>query len=315
MSRDLLKRRLAEGLLAFPATPFTADLVFDQAGFEAHVADLAGWQPAALVPAGGAGEIFSLSPEEQDRIVRLSVAAAAGVPVIAGVGQGVAIAAAQMRAAAAAGADGILLFPPYLVAAEQEGLAAYVEAVCRAADLPVVVYSRNNGILSPDTALRLADRLPSFIGLKDGAGDLEALVGLRRRAGDRLVLINGVPTAEIIARECFAAGIRSYSSAVFSFLPAFALRFFAAVRDGETATVDRLLADFYVPLTAIRSRKRGYAVSLVKAGLRLAGRPAGPVRPPLLDLAERDEHDLGRLVAVATAALAAAGRDPVRASG
>ena len=178
----------------------------------------------------------------------------------------------------------VLLFPPYLVAAEQAGLAAHLEAVCRAVDIPVIVYSRNNGVLAPDTALAVAERCPNFIGLKDGTGDFEALVSLRARAGDRLALVNGVPTAEIIAPQCFAAGVRSYTSAVFSFLPEFALGYFAAVRDGRQSEVDRLLAEFYVPLTAIRNRRRGYAVSIVKAGLRLVGRPAGPLRPPLIDL-------------------------------
>ena len=313
-AHDLLKRRISEGVLAFPATPFTADLAFDPAAFETHVAHLARSRPCAVVPAGGAGELFSLSPEEQDEVVRLAVGAAAGVPVIAGVGHGHAIAIARARAAEAHGADGILLFPPYLVTAEQEGLAAYVEAVCRAVALPVIVYSRNNGVIAPDTALRLAARCPNFIGLKDGTGDFEAVIGLARRAGERLVLVNGVPTAEIIASQCFAAGIRSYSSAVFSFLPEFALSYFDAVRDGRRSEVDRWLADFYVPLTAIRNRKRGYAVAIVKAGLRLAGRSAGPVRPPLIELDQRDERDLARLIEGALAAMAAPARVAAQAA-
>jgi 5-dehydro-4-deoxyglucarate dehydratase len=313
-AHDLLKRRISEGVLAFPATPFTRDLAFDPAAFEAHIAHLASFRPMALVPAGGAGELFSLSPEEQDAVVRLAVAAADGLPVIAGVGHGHAMAIARARSAEAAGADAILLFPPYLVSAEQEGLAAYVEAVCGAVALPVIVYSRNNGVVAPDTALRLAGRCENFIGLKDGIGDFEALIGLARRAGDRLVLINGVPTAEIIASQCFAAGIRSYSSAVLSFLPEFALGYFDAVRDGRRDDVDRRLADFYVPLTAIRNRKRGYAVALVKAGLRLVGRPAGPVRPPLLDLDERDECDLARLIEGTRLAVPPSARVAVKAA-
>jgi len=312
---DLLKRRISEGVLAFPVTPFAPDLSLDPAAFESHIAHLASFRPSALVPAGGAGELFSLSPEEQDRVIRATVAAADGIPVIAGVGQGIAIATERARAAERGGADAILVFPPYLVTAEQAGLAAYVEALCRTVDIPVIVYSRNNGVLAPDTALRIAERCANFIGLKDGIGDFEALVSLRRRVGDRLTLINGVPTAEIIASQFFAAGVRSYTSAVFSFLPEFALRYFEAVRDENRGEVDRLLGEFYVPLAAIRSRKRGYAVALVKAGLRLVGRPAGPVRPPLLDLDEDDERDLARLIARALPAAAPAVRVPVQAAG
>jgi 5-dehydro-4-deoxyglucarate dehydratase len=293
----MLRRQVSEGVLAFPATPFTPDGAFAPKAFEAHVAWLAGNGPLALCPAGGAGELFSLSLEEQAAVVRITVATSRGIPVIAGAGHGIAIATAMARAAEAAGADAILLFPPYLISPEQAGLFAYAEAVCRAVGISVIVYSRNNGVLTADTALRLADTCPNFIALKDGTGDFESLVGLARRAGDRLAIINGVPTAEIIASQCFALGVRSYTSAVFSFLPDLALRYFRAVRDGDRATVDRLLAEFYVPLTALRNRKRGYAVSLVKAGLEIVGRSAGPVRPPLVDLLPDDYRDLAVLIA------------------
>jgi 5-dehydro-4-deoxyglucarate dehydratase len=236
------------------------------------------------------------------------VAQAAGVPVVVGVGHGVAIATELARAAERVGADGLLVFPPYLIAAEQEGLLAYLTAVCRAVGISVIAYSRNNGILSPETAMRLAEACPNFVALKDGTGNFESLLALRRLAGDRLAIVNGVPTAEIIASQCFAAGIRSYSSAVFSFLPEFALAYYRAVRDGDRAEVDRLLNAFYVPVTAIRSRKRGYAVSIVKAGLRLVGKGVGPVRPPLVELTRADMDELAGLIDWARADLA--GRAP-----
>ncbi len=312
---SIVKRRISEGVLAFPVTPFGRDGALDAPAFEAHVARLATHRPAALCPAGGAGELFSLTLEEHSTLCRIAVAAGAGVPVVAGVGYGLSMAIAMARTAEAAGADAILLFPPYLVVAEQEGLLAYATAVCRSVGIGVIVYSRNNGILTADTALRLADACPNFIALKDGAGDFESLVALARRAGDRLAIINGVPTAEIIASQCFALGMRSYTSAVFSFLPEFALRYFHAVRDADRSVVDRLLADFYVPLTAIRNRKRGYAVALVKAGLEIAGYPAGPVRPPLVELSLDDRRDLTALIARAGSLADDKAALPVQAAG
>ena len=303
---EMLKRRIAEGLVAFPATPFTQDGELDVGGLEEHIATLAAHRPSLLVPAGGAGELFSLSAAEHETICRIAVAEKTGIPVMAGVGFGVAMATEMARTAERAGADAILLFSPYLITPDQEGLAAYVAAVCRAVGIGVVAYSRNNGVLAADTALRLADACPNFIAVKDGTGDFEGLVSLKQRAGDRLTLINGVPTAEIIAPQCFAIGIRSYSSAVFSFLPEFALAYFRAVRDGDEGTVNRMLAEFYVPLTAIRNRKRGYAVALVKAGLGAVGQPAGPVRPPLVDFSPADARDLALLIERARALTAGA---------
>jgi 5-dehydro-4-deoxyglucarate dehydratase len=293
----MLQRRISEGILAFPATPFRDDTgAIDEGRFAGHIADLIAARPAAIVPAGGAGEIFSLDQGEQAALVRIARQNAGDTPVIAGVGYGLAIAVEMARAAERAGAAAILLFPPYLITPDQDGLVAYAEAVCRSVSIGVVVYSRDNGVLAPDSVMRLADRCRNLIALKDGTGDFEALVALKYRAGDRLALINGVPTAETIAPQCFAIGIRSYTSAIFSFLPALAVHFYKALCSGDRAVVDEVLERFVVPLTAIRRRRRGYAVAIVKAGLELVGKPMGRVRPPLVGLSPADRDDLAVLI-------------------
>jgi 5-dehydro-4-deoxyglucarate dehydratase len=169
--------------------------------------------------------------------------------------------------------------------------------VCRAVSIGVIVYSRDNGIFTPETVLRLAENCPNLIGLKDGTGDFEAMGALKRDAGDRLIIINGVPTAEILARQFFSIGVRAYSSAVFSFLPPLAMAFFRAVSSGDVAKAEQITNEFYLPITKLRSRKRGYAVSIIKAGLRAIGKPAGPVRPPLLDLDAGEQDELAKLIA------------------
>jgi 5-dehydro-4-deoxyglucarate dehydratase len=282
MNHDDLRRRLSRGVLAFPATVFDPAGELDEVAFGDHIADLVAWRPAAVVSAGGAGEIFSLSLREQQRAVAIAVEKRRDVPVIAGVGQGLAQAREMAAIAEKEGADGVLLFPPYLVQSEQQGLAAYVAQVCAAVSIPVV----------------------NLVALKDGVGDFEALVGLASRTRGRLALVNGVPTAEIVARQFFAAGVTSYSSAVFTFLPAVANRFYLALDHGEAELVDRLLAEFYVPLTAIRRRRKGYAVAIVKAGLRVMGKPAGMVRPPLVDLSSDEIHELEGLIGRAAAIVA-----------
>nr|WP_246429892.1 5-dehydro-4-deoxyglucarate dehydratase [Prosthecomicrobium pneumaticum] len=292
-----LAKALSEGILAFPATAFRDDGAIDADGMARHVATLAAEQPAALVPIGGAGEIFSVDPDEYETLLDVAIDQAGDVPVIAGVGHGLATARRAARAAERLGAPGILLFPPYLTTADQAGLAHYVGAVCETVGIGVIAYSRNNGIFDAETALRLAERHPNFLGVKDGVGDFETILKLKLEGGDRFTLINGVPTAEILAAQCFAVGVTSYSSAVFTFLPAVAKRFYRAVRDGETEVFDRLMREFYLPLVAIRNRRRGYAVSIVKAGLRAVGEPAGPVRAPLMDLTAEEMAQLEALIA------------------
>jgi 5-dehydro-4-deoxyglucarate dehydratase len=302
---DDLAARVAEGVLAFPATPFSASGDLDEACLATHVAWLAEQKPCALVPAGGAGELFSLDLAEHERVIRTTVDSAGAVPVIAGVGNGLPIAIQMAKAAERAGADAVLLLPPYLTTAEQAGLSNFIEQVCNSVSIGVIAYSRNNGVLTTETALRLADRCDNFVGVKDGVGDFESLNKLALSAAGRLVLINGVPTAEILARQCFAIGIRAYSSAVFSFAPHIARRFFDAVRDDDKAISDRLMADLYLPLIGLRNRRRGYAVSLVKGGLQAVGLPAGPVRAPLLDLLAEEVAEIGRWVETVSAFLAA----------
>ena len=109
MDQARLMTTLERGVLAFPATPFTKEGALDIAALEAHVAAVAAHRPIALVPAGGAGELFSLTAGEHAAIVRATVANAAGVPVIAGIGGGLGVSAEMARNAEKAGADGPLL--------------------------------------------------------------------------------------------------------------------------------------------------------------------------------------------------------------
>ncbi len=121
----------------------------------------------------------------------------------------------------------------------------------------------------------------------------------RQTLGDRLVYIGGMPTAEVYAVPYLAAGFSTYSSAVFNFIPRVAQRFYAAVRGGDSAMTDDILMRFFKPYLALRNRRRGYAVSIVKAGMRVVGRSAGPVRSPLVDLTAAEEGELRDLLAAA----------------
>jgi 5-dehydro-4-deoxyglucarate dehydratase len=297
MELGQVKTRLGAGLLAFPVTHFTADLAFDEPAYRINLQANLAEAPSALFCPGGTGEFFSLTLAECRQVVAAAVAEAAGkVPIIAGVGYGTAMAIEFARAAESAGADGVLVLPQYLLKCDQAGLLAHLEAVCRAVKIGVVVYNRDNCVLDPATVEKLAARCPNLIGFKDGHGDVEQLVAVRARMGDRLVYIGGMPTAEIFALPYQAAGFTTYSSAVFNFVPAMAKQFYAATRSGDRKTTDDLLRRFFMPYMAIRNRKPGYAVSIVKAGMRLVGRPAGPVRPPLTDLGESELAELRRLL-------------------
>ena len=90
-------------------------------------------------------------------------------------------------------------------------------------------------------------------------------------------------------------GITSYSSAVYKFVPDVAMRFFRALGSDPVA-VRRLLTQFYLPLAKLRARRSGYAVSVIKADLRVTGFDCGPVSAPLVDFSQEETQALAALV-------------------
>lgn len=298
MTPQEFAKSIGAGLLSFPVTHFKDDFSFDESAYRDHIEWLLQHEPAGLFAAGGTGEFFSLTLDEVSQVTRAAVEQTKGrVPVVAGCGYGTAIAKQFTKAGEEAGADGFLLLPPYLVNADPAGLAAHVEAVCRSTSLGVIFYNRDNAILSDAWLAKLCDRCPNLIGFKDGYGDIELMTRIYARLGDRLTYVGGLPTAETFALPYLEMGVTTYSSAIFNFLPNFAQDFYAAVRRRDHEHVYRELRDFVLPYIEIRNRKKGYAVSIVKAGMRAIGRPAGPVRSPLTDLEASEIESLTKLIA------------------
>ena len=298
MDPQQLKQTIGGGLLSFPVTHFTVDNRLNEATYRSHLAWMLEHEPAGLFAAGGTGEFFSLTLDEYSSVVRAAANEIAGrVPLLAGCGYGTSMAIQFAQAAEAAGAQGLLLFPPYLVNGEQAGLLAHAEAVCKSTTLGVIVYNRDNAIVNEDTLAKLAERCPNLIGFKDGVGNLELMARISLRLGDRLTYIGGLPTAETFALPYLEMGVTTYSSAIFNFLPVWAKDFYAAVRRRDREYVATELREFVMPYLAIRDRKKGYAVSIIKAGMNLIGRPAGPVREPLTDLAADELEQLRALMA------------------
>jgi 5-dehydro-4-deoxyglucarate dehydratase len=293
-----MAKRVGAGLLSFPVTHFGENFEFQPKPYQEHIAWLLSHKPAGLFAAGGTGEFFSLTLSEFSSVVRAAVAQTTKqVPLVAGCGYGTAMAKEFAQAAEDAGADGILLLPPYLVGSEQAGLAAHVEAVCASTKLGVIMYNRDNAVLDDASLEQLCHRCPNLVGFKDGVGDIERMTRIYSRLGDRLTYIGGLPTAETFALPYLELGVTTYSSAIFNFLPNFALEFYAAVRRRDHAAVFAGLRELVLPYIQIRNRRKGYAVSIVKAGMKAVGRPAGQVRSPLTDLTEAEYQELAKLLA------------------
>jgi 5-dehydro-4-deoxyglucarate dehydratase len=297
MTPQDLKQIISSGLLSFPVTDFDAQGNFNAAGYAARLEWLAPYGASALFAAGGTGEFFSLEPKEYSEIIRTAVDTCRGkVPIIAGAGGPTRVAIAYAQEAERLGAHGVLLLPHYLTEASPEGIAAHVEAVCKSVSCGVIVYNRAICRLDATQLARLAERCPNLVGYKDGLGNIELMVSIRRKLGDRFAYLGGLPTAEVYAAAYKALGVPVYSSAVFNFIPKTAMEFYEALAKDDHETVGRLLDTFFLPYLQIRDRKQGYAVSIIKAGAKLVGHDAGPVRTPLTDLTEEEVGMLAGLI-------------------
>ncbi len=282
MELSKIKSSLEDGLLSFPITDFDHNGEFNEETYIARLEWFVSHHVSSVFVAGGTGEFFSLSANEYEKIVTISAKTIAGrVPVIASVGRSIKEAISFAKMAEKAGINALLLFPPYLTECPQEGVFEYAKNIIKNTTLPVIYYNRGNGVLSTEYIQKLADVCPNLIGLKDGTGNMQDLNDTIKTIGKRLSYIGGVPTAEIIAEAYLSIGVNTYSSAAFNFVPELANKFYKSLRAGDSDTVKEITQKFYIPFVRMRSKKNGYAVSLIKAGAKLIGRSAGDVRPPL----------------------------------
>jgi len=278
---------LPERVLYFPVTPFDERGTVATDVLDEHLASRLAHNPGAVFIACGTGEFHALSLAEYTVVVERGVTVSAGaVPVVAGTGGPLGHALECARVAEQLGADALLVLPPYLVSGPQQGIVAYVEAIAAATELPLIVYHRGTSQFTVDSIERLAAN-PRVAGFKDGVGDValaqEFVLAARRSGRTDLQFFNGLLTAELSQRAYRAIGVPLYSSAVFAMAPEIANAWFDAYKSSDDTRIDELLDGFYTPLVRLRDSTPGYAVSLIKAGLRLAGSDVGGVRPPLVD--------------------------------
>lgn len=283
------------GVFGFPVTPFRSDLSLDLAALERNVDEMASHRFCALVAAGGTGEMYSMSPDEIEQAIATSVRAVNGrMPVVAGTGFNAAIGADLARRAEKAGAQCILALPPYYVAAPEEGLFAYYEAIGRATDLPLIVYSRDWAVFTPDMVGRLTDRVPTLSAWKDGQGDMRKYQRIMQQNGDRLAWFGGL--GDDCVPGYFAIGVQAYTSSISNISPRLSLLLAEAGMQRDFRQLNELMERYVHPLYALRERCKGYEVAIMKQAMEMLGMKAGPVRPPLTDCRAKDIEDLRKLM-------------------
>jgi 5-dehydro-4-deoxyglucarate dehydratase len=294
MHPNTLRNKLS-GVIAFPITPFKYDLSLDLPGLHQNLNKLLEYPVSAVVPAGGTGEMYSLTTAEYLRVIELTVLAVEDrIPVIAGVGFGQRLGVEMAQAAENAGADGILIFPPYYPQAEEDGLFEYYRSIAKATRLGVILYSRDWATFTPPMVERMT-AIPNLVAWKDGQGDIRRLQSIIHHVGERLLWIGGA--GDDLIGAYYSTGIRAFSSSVAAVAPALALKLHELAAADDTEALAELLERCVIPLFALRARRKGYEVSAMKAMMDMIGLNGGPVRPPLVNVSPAEFDELRTVLA------------------
>ncbi len=261
-------------------TPFTAAGELDLDRAQALAVRLVEDGNDGLVLNGTTGEAPTTRGTEKAALLRAVVEAVGDrCQIVAGVGSNHTDHSVQMaRDAVEAGVDGLLVVTPYYNKPPQAGVVAHVEAVCAGgAGTPVMLYDipgRTGLAMTTDTIVRLAEN-PQVVAMKDAKLDLEAASAVLARTD--LAWYSGQDAYTLPMLAMGAVGVVGTST---HFTARATADLIAAHDAGE---VDRARELHYRLLPAYSGIFRTQGTILVKAGLRLTGFDAGPVRLPLVD--------------------------------
>lgn len=296
MTREL--RRPFGRLLTAMVTPFHPDGSLDVEGAAALAAWLVDEQGNdGLVLSGTTGESPTTTDLEKDRLLRAVIEAVGDrATVIAGVGTNDTHHTVECaRAAEKAGAHGLLVVTPYYNKPPQAGLAKHFTAVADATGLPVMMYDipgRTGTSLATQTLLTLGEH-ERIVAVKDAKYDV--LATTRVLAGSDLAVYSGADEMNLALAAIGSCGAVSVVGHAASRQINAAYDAFDRGDVAEAARLNQALSPVYAGMMT-----RAQGVITAKAVLTMLGRPAGPVRPPLVDADDE-------LRALLVADLAAAG--------
>jgi 5-dehydro-4-deoxyglucarate dehydratase len=293
-----IQRKAPTGILGFPTAPYNENGGIDEKALARNIEFLIDEGLSSIFIACGSGEFHALNKAEYQTMVEVAVSVAGGkVPVYSGVGGSVAEAVELVRLSENLGVDGYLILPPYLIEGEQEGLYHYYRTILNSSDLNAILYQRDNAVLQLAALKRLVDEFPQIVGVKDGYGNMELNLELTQTIGDRVEWLNGMPFAEITMPAYTSIGFNSYSSAMSNYIPHVSRLYFDALLEGDEHLVNEIYVNVLLPINKIRKSRKGYAVSLIKAGMEIIGLPvANTVRPPCIPVEKEHYEELKEII-------------------
>ncbi|TAJ23490.1 MAG: 4-hydroxy-tetrahydrodipicolinate synthase [Nitrospirae bacterium] len=244
-----------------------------------------------IVPCGTTGESATLSHEEHDRVVAVTVETVRRrVPVIAGTGSNSTDEAITLtKHAKQAGADGALLITPYYNKPMQEGLFRHYKAVAESVDLPIVLYNipgRTSVNMLPATVARLA-AIRNIVAIKEGSGSLQQVSDLIQACGDRLTVLSG---DDALTLPMMAVGAKGVITVTANIAPADMAALVDAFAAGKLAEAQRLHYKLSPLFNALFYETNPIPV---KTALAMMGKIDGELRLPLSPMAAETREKLG----------------------
>jgi 4-hydroxy-tetrahydrodipicolinate synthase len=287
--------RTLSGAFTALVTPFLPDGSLDTTALVGLVERQISAHIDGLVPVGTTGESPTMTQEERDRVIDLTVetvrrrGAAQRITVLAGTGSNdTAATITATRRAAILGADAALVVAPYYNRPDQRMLEAHYRAIADQGGLPIVVYNvpgRTGCNVEASTLLRLAEH-PRIIGVKEASANLEQIMTILRDRPAGFAVLSGDDSWTFPILSLGGDGVISVAS---NQVPATMVELCAAARSGDWGTArrihERLLDLFRVNFIAPNPVP-------VKAALAEMGLIHDVLRAPLLSLADEQRPRL-----------------------
>ena len=206
-----------QGVFTAIITPFNADGSFDKKTYTELIEKQLKAGVAGIIPCGTTGESPTLTHDEQDHIIELTIKLVNGrIPVFAGTGSNSTAEAIRLsRHAMAAGADGIMVVNPYYNKPTQKGLFLHFQAIANAVDIPCIIYNikgRTSVNLETDTLMKLREACPNIVAVKEASGDLEQMQEVIARADDQFSVLSGDDNLALKLVEKGGRGVISVAS-------------------------------------------------------------------------------------------------------
>lgn len=284
-----------EGVITAMVTSFTRDGSLDLEGMRAGVRHQVDSGAGGLCPLGGTGEPLSMTVDEHKQVIDAVTGEAAGrIPVVVGtlLGSQDDIVAVG-RHARAAGADAIMVIPPYFIVAKPAHIRRHFEAIAEQVDMPMVLFhgpSRSGVRLDADTILECITAIPHFVAIKETSGDLTIAGELLRSARPGFRVLQGF---DELVLPTLALGGHGAVLSLGHLLPNLLRQLHEAFAAGDLATARRVQLDILPACRVIYCEPNP---GPLKVALEMAGRPAGPTRRPIYPVSQATRDELARVL-------------------